>query len=255
MNLPKHTNLTRSRLYLVDNRALPDGSWVHPVNVANAAALDACEMRVTFLDVGVSRAGPAELRDLIAAQRPDEIVWASDRDPLFDGEFTRYKPIAYDKPAFPVLDRWQAERYAIKYAPGFMGWQLQVHALPMGPEWFAAYVADLRNRVPAHTSAVVFGLELCAYQTEAIAILGTLGKPWSCAASSTLLHRVGECMSAGCIGYIVDLDTVDCETIVAAKLRGLLVHALGSNPARALEVPVDSFTPFVLTPAKTEDAA
>lgn len=254
MNLPKQTNLTRSRLYLVDNRALPDGSWVYPVNAAYAAALDACEMRVTFLDIAVSRAGPPEIRDLIAAQRPDEIVWHGAEAP-FEGAFTRFKEVAYGKPAFPVLDRWQAERYAIKYAPGFMGWQLQVHALPLGAEWFAAYVADLRNRFPAHTSAVVFGLELCAYQTEAIAILGTLGKPWSCAVSSTLLHRVGEMMSAGCIGYIVDLDTVDCETIVAAKLRGLLVHALGSNPARALDIPVDSFTPFVLTSAKTEDAA
>jgi hypothetical protein len=224
---------------------------VYPVHAAYAAAVDALDTKVRFVDCGLMKLDHAGIRQIIESNRPDEIVWVSDREAQFEGPHLVFSPPPFELPVFPVLDRWQADHYFLRYAPGARPWQLQIHSLPLGAWWFDAYVRDLRNRFPAYSSAVVFCLERCEYQTEAIESLAKLGMPWSCAAGPLLLARVGELRAAGCVGFIVDTDTTETAAVIAAKLLGMIVHGMGTQAQRTLELPVDSFS---LVPTTTEAA-
>jgi hypothetical protein len=240
--LPRQNDLDRTRLYLVDTVPLPDGSAVYPAAPAYNAAVDALTMRVRFVDVGVTRAEPKSIREIISSIRPDEILWVSNRrEAPFEADTLTYMPYGATEPVFPVLDRWHAEHYLIKHAPGARPWQLQIHCLPLGPEWFSEYVRDLSWRFPAFTNAVVFGLERCAYQDDAIESIRLLRLPWSCAAAERLLSRPHDLKLAGCLGVMVDGDEVDVELVCRIKLLGLRVHGMGTDGARSLTIPYDAF--------------
>lgn len=242
-HLPRQRRLPdRVRLYVIDNRTLPCGSLVYPVHAAYAAAVDAREMRVRVVDLAALQATPPMVRELFDTIRPDEAVWVSNRPSPLEQPTIPFQAYPFAHDVWPILDRWQAEAYGIRYAPGWQPWQLQIHALPLGAAWFRAYVADLRRRFPAFHSACVFALESCDYQTEALATLATLGMSWSCAAHTRLLARSGECQAAGCVGFIVDADVAEPESIVPLKLRGLKIHGRGRNPARAIALPLDGFS-------------
>lgn len=241
--LPLQTDRARTRLYLVDTVPAPDGSAVYPVAAAYAAAVDALTMRVRFVDVGIGATEAKDIRALISSVRPDETIWISDRraKPF---EVPTIEPRLYDfrEPVFPILDRWQAEHYILRTAPGARPWQLQIHALPLGADWFMDYVVDLRRRFPAFTGAVVFNLEACDYLAEALDVLAvTLHMPWSCAAGPRLMSDARLLATSGCIGVMVNADTAVPDEVCAAKLCGLRVHAMGTDPTAGLRMPFDFF--------------
>jgi hypothetical protein len=241
--LPAQSGLSKLRLYLIDNHQLPDGSWAYPIGAAYAAAVDALTMRVRVVDLGICQGrNSAYIRALFDSLLPQEVVWMSSVPKPFDHPIIDWQPYDYAQWVFPVLDRFTADHYNIKHAPVPPGWQLQIHCLPLGPEWFREYVADLRCRFPAYAAAVVFGLEACDYRHEAAEALAGLGMPWCACAGEGVLLQCRELMAHGMVGAIIASDAIALEPVLFAKLHGCVVHGTGFHPERALTLPLDGFT-------------
>jgi len=245
---PKQTDFASdgTRLYLVDNPPVAPGSLVYPVFAAYAAAVDSLERRVRFVDLGAYHkpVDARELRRILETYRPDEIVWVSHRGlkcPV-DRKIIPFTPVPCTHPVFPYLDRWLAERYYIGNAPCASRWQLQVHCLPLGADWFSAYLDDLALRFPAFSHAVVFGLETSLYQDAALDALARFPLPWSACAGSRLLDRFRDCMEAGCCGLMVGADDVEPAKILPAVLAGMPIHGIGTSARAATTIPFTSFT-------------
>lgn len=200
-------------------------------------------MRVRMVDLGICDGRNARyLREMFDTMQPDEVVWVSGVPKPFDHAVIEWQPYPYAQCVFPVLDRWSADRYRIAHAPLPPGWQLQVHCLPLGAEWFREYVADLKCRFPAFTGAVLFGMEACEWKHEAAEAMASLGIPWCACAGAEILGSVREYMAHGMVSAIVSSDIIDAQAVIDAKLRGLIVHGTGFDSKRALTVPLDSFT-------------
>ncbi|RMH32220.1 MAG: hypothetical protein D6692_00005 [Planctomycetota bacterium] len=230
----------------MDNPPMAPGSLVYPVFAAYAAAVASLDRRVRFIDFGAytKPVDTRELRHILETHRPDEIVWVSSRGlkcPI-DRDIIPFKMPPFTTPIFPYIDRWLAERYYIANAPGAKPWQLQVHCLALGAEWFAAYLDDLALRFPAFAHLVVFGLETCDYQDAALEALARFPMPWAAFAGARLLDRFRDCMQVGCCGFTVGADDVDPAQILPAVLAGMHIHGIGASASAAKTIPFTTFT-------------